>query len=124
VVAAAATIHWGSPRFWIDPDWSDAAKSRQEIAFLEAHPGPALCENLSLCYWAGKPDPVDFFNMSERIRLDPRAAEPLAQQLESRRFAVIQIDDSHEMGERIGDLLKRHYAIDHYDRWGTFLVPR
>ena len=36
-----------------------------DIGFLEVHPGPALCEDLTLCFWAGKDDPVDVFNVSE-----------------------------------------------------------
>jgi hypothetical protein len=32
-----------------------------DIAFIKAQPGPAMCEELALCYWAGKSFEVDFF---------------------------------------------------------------
>ena len=35
-------------------------------------PGPALCEMLSLCYWAGKRAEVDVFNLGQAYR-DRRA---------------------------------------------------
>ena len=41
-----------------------AREAPLDIAFLEVHPGPALCEDLTLCYWAEKSGPVDVFNLS------------------------------------------------------------
>ena len=124
-VASSASIHWGSPRFWLDPRWSEVDSSEHEIVFLRAHPGRGLCENLALCYWAGKPAEVDFFNYSERIRNDPRADETLVRLVETRSFAVAQIDDLHDVGPRFADALKRNYRLDHQaGQWGSFFVPR
>lgn len=125
VVAGSASIHWGSPRFWLDPRWSEVESTKREIEFLSAQPGPALCENLALCYWAGKPAEVDFFNMSERIRRHPESGDELLRLLDRRRFGVAQIDDPrHDLGPRFDEALQRNYGLDHRGRWGSLLVPR
>jgi hypothetical protein len=124
VIARSASIHWASPRFWLDPRWSEADSSAREIEFLAAHPGPALCENLALCYWAGKPAEVDFFNAGERIGLDPRSADALVRLLDAHRFRVAQIDGDHDLGPRVAEAITRNYTVDHTGRWGSLLVPR
>ena len=123
-LAASATIHWGSPRFWLDPRWAEVDSTAREIEFLGAHQGRALCENLALCYWAGKPAEIDFFSMSERILSNPRYEDELLRLVETRRFGVAQIDDPrHDLGPRFEDAMTRHYVLDHKGRWGSLLVP-
>ena len=125
VVAGSASIHWGSPRFWLDPRWSEVASTANEVDFIAAHPGPVLCENLALCYWAGKPAEVDFFNLGEWIQRKPRSEEELLRRVESRRFSAAQIDDpTHDLGARFDDAMQRRYVLDHKGRWGSLLVPR
>lgn len=123
VVASNATIHWGSPRFWIDPRWAEVDSSQREIEFLAAHHGRVLCENLALCYWAGKPAEVDFFSLSERTLRRPGSEDELLQLVEGHRFGVAQIDDpTHELGARFDAAMRRNYVLDHKGRWGSFLV--
>jgi hypothetical protein len=124
-VARGATIHWGSPRFWLDPRWAETESSTREIAFIAAQPGPALCENLALCYWAGKPAEVDFFNVGERIRLDPTSADALVRLLDGGHFRVAQIDDlRHDLGASVDQALTRNLTLDHKGRWGSLLLAR
>ena len=49
-----------------------------DIAFLEIGRGPALCEMLSLCYWAGKRAEVDVFNVGEQFLTGARSDDGLA----------------------------------------------
>ena len=124
-VALMANLRWGSPRYWLDPRWSEAASAAVDIKFLEQHPGPALCENLVFCYWAGKPVDVDVFNMQERIRREPSRADELVRLVESRYFSAMQLDrPGRDLGARFRDALERHYRVDHAEQWGAFLVPR
>ena len=125
VVGLTAQIHWGSPRYWLDPRWSEAASAARDVEFLEAHTGPALCEDLALCYWAGKAAEVDFFNMQERIRREPSRADELVRLVESRYFSAAQLDrPGRDLGPRFRDALERNYRVDHDEQWGVFLVPR
>lgn len=125
VVAGRATYYWGSPRFWLDPRWAEVESTAREVEFIAAHPGPVLCENLALCYWAGKPAEVDFFNLSERILREPGAGDELLRRLDSGGFALAQIDDpTHDLGARFDAAIARTFVLDHKGRWGSLLVPR
>jgi hypothetical protein len=125
VVAMSATIHWASPRFWLDPRWFEATTAAREIEFVKQHSGPALCEDLSLCYWAGKPGEVDFFNLQQRARREPWRTDALARSIESRRFGVAELDaPGRDLGPRVNDALQRNYRIDHESQWGVFWVPK
>jgi hypothetical protein len=124
VVAGSASIHWGSPRFWLDPRWAEVESTAREVEFISSRPGPALCENLALCYWAGKPPEVDFFSMSQRFREDPQSAGALVRLLDEQRFRVAQLDRLHDLGSRVDAAIARGYAVDHDGAAGSLLLPR
>ena len=125
VVALAANVHWLSPRFWFDPRWSETGTAGGEIDFLRGHAGPALCEDLAFCYWAGKPVAVDFFNIQQRATHEAWRVEAIARRLDAREFEVAQIDDpGRDLGPRFTEALQRNYRIDHKSQWGVFWVPK
>jgi hypothetical protein len=121
VIALSATIHWLSPRFWFDPRWSEAAAAGNEIEFVRRQPGPVLCEELSICYWAGKPVAVDFFNVQQRAKREAWRLEAIARRLESREFAAAQIE-GRDLGPRFTQALQDGYRLDHKNQWGEFWV--
>jgi hypothetical protein len=125
VIAMSATVHWLSPRFWFDPRWSEAAAATQDIEFVRLRQGPALCEDLSMCYWAGKPAEVDVFNVRQRSRREWWRIETLARRVEAREFGVAQIEDEgRSLGPRFMEALQQNYRVDHAGQWGAFWVPR
>ncbi|HWA92678.1 MAG TPA: hypothetical protein VG889_21780 [Rhizomicrobium sp.] len=108
-------------------DWpgrDDAADA--DIAFLESHDGPALCEMLSLCYWAGKPATVDVFNLGQAYATGAARDDALAARLQAREFASIEFDslDDFALTPRVKSVLLANYSVDHRDDTGVFLVPR
>jgi hypothetical protein len=55
------------------------AQFRQGVAFLQGRPGPALCEDLLLCYDAGKPPFFDAFYVNSQLKIGRlREADVLA----------------------------------------------
>jgi hypothetical protein len=62
------------------------------VEFLKAQPGPALCENLLLCYEAGKPKVFDAFNVGELVKTGNVPESTLFQMLERHEFGAIQLD--------------------------------
>jgi hypothetical protein len=55
------------------------AEFRQGVVFLESRPGPALCEDLLLCYDAGKPPFFDAFYVNSQLKIGRlREADVLA----------------------------------------------
>jgi hypothetical protein len=123
VLALSATIHWLSPRFWFDPRWSEAAAAGHEIDLMRRQHGPVLCEDLALCYWAGKPVEVDFFNLQQRAKREPWRIDALAGRLEARDFAVAQTE-GRDLGPAFTQALERNYRVDHSNQWGVFWAPR
>ncbi len=127
VIAVLAAIgpDYGSKDYWINPRAAETADAARQIAFLSAHRGPAMCEELALCFWAGKPVEVDVFNAGQQILLGRADQQPLNTEVERGRFAVIQMNiPSREISPAISASTSRNYVIDHvaFDR--VFLVPR
>lgn len=101
-----------------------AREASTDIAFLRDRPGPALCADLSLCYWAGKPDPVDVFNLSEAIRTGARGGGGIVRLLETRHFQSVALANLDDLGPRARAALLANYRIHHEDDNGLFLTPR
>ncbi len=100
-----------------------AAQSARDIAFLQSRPGPALCDQLSLCLWAGKRADVDVFNAGEAIRSGARDPAPLTQLLEKGHFSVLQLEDRDALGPQARAAIARRYRLHHADDNGFFLTP-
>ena len=118
---AFLTLHWSDNNFFFSRDF--AAQSARDIAFLQTHPGPALCSQLSLCLWAGKGAQVDVFNIGEAILSGARDPAALVRLIEARHFSVLQLDDMNALGPVVRDAIARRYRADHTDDNGRFLTP-
>ena len=107
-----------------DPATRETA-TREDIAFLESRPGPALCEFLSYCYWAGKAGEVDAFNTVETIEAGARDEADITRLLDAKAFATIQLEHT----SRFADLpafqaaLQRNYRVAAQSPNGVFWVP-
>ncbi len=122
----AADGAWLERDFWLRPMAEEQAIARNDIAFLQSHRGPALCEMLSLCYWAGKQAEVDVFNLGQAYATRARSDDDLVRLIEARRYRSAQFDslDDFALGPRVRRAFARFYRIDHTDDDGAFLVPR
>ena len=71
-----------------------AAQTRfdAEVAFLRRQPGPALCESLLRCYYAGKPYLYDPFNATRLIAMHRLDAKVLIDALSRREYGAVQLD--------------------------------
>jgi len=80
----------------------DAAASRstaqleKEFAagadFLKARPGPVLCENLLLCYAAGKPMTYDNFAVEQLVKTGTLPEQRLIRMIDFHEYPTIQLD--------------------------------
>jgi hypothetical protein len=102
-----------------------APVAQRDIAFIEAHAGPALCEQPALCYWAGKPAQIDVWGLSQALAEHTRPESSLATLLDAQRFGVIVVNARSALSgfARIRSSLARNYAKNHADPLGIFLVP-
>jgi len=117
---------WLTRDFWLHPARDDAATAAADVDFLKAHDGPALCEMLSLCYWAGKRAEVDVFNLGQAYATGARGDDALVRLVDARYFRAVEFDsmDEFALGARVKQAFARNYRVDHEDDEGVFLVPR
>jgi hypothetical protein len=101
-----------------------ARSTARDIAFLESRPGPALCDQLSLCLWAGKGADVDVFNVGEAIKAKARDPAPLMGMIADHHFASLQLIDMDGLGPDVRRAIEKNYRIHHSDDNGTFLIPK
>lgn len=59
---------------------------------IRTEPGPVACENLALCYWAGRTSEIEFFNFGQRARLEPGYDTAFVEQVTHGRIGLIQKD--------------------------------
>jgi hypothetical protein len=124
-LALVSDADWRDPDFWLHPMADDAAQARGDIAFLAAHKGPALCETLAYCYWAGKAAEIDVFNVGQQFATGARRDAQFDCMLEGHAFAAIEFDslDPFSLTPRLRTALLHAYRVDHVDDGGVFLVP-
>lgn len=118
---AFLALHFHNNNYFYTRDF--AAQSARDITFVRAQPGPALCDQLSLCQWAGKSAEVDVFNSGEAIRTGVRDPAPLARAIAQHRFGVIQLQDLDALGPQVRDSIAAHYRLHHTSDNGSFLTP-
>jgi hypothetical protein len=104
--------------------WDPPVDATPDIAFLKSRDGPALCEELSLCYWAGKRAEVDVFNLGQRYATGAESDAALVRAIDTGYFAAAQMDSLDDLTPRVKQAFQRAYRVDHEDDNGTFLVRR
>ncbi|MEI9995854.1 MAG: glycosyltransferase family 39 protein [Rhizomicrobium sp.] len=116
---------WRETAFWLHPMAQERAAAAGEIALLRAAKGPALCEMLSLCYWADKPAEVDVFNVQQAYLTGARSDTPLAAALAARRYTVVQLEalSPFPLPADVRDALFAQYRIARRDDERVFFVP-
>ena len=100
-----------------------AAQSARDIAFLRSHPGPGLCDQLSLCLWAGKKAELDVFNIGEQIKTGARRPDGVVDLIAAHHFAVVQIQELDDLPPAVRGALAKNYRFDHSDDYGAFFTP-
>ena len=97
-----------------------------DIAFIALRRGPALCEDLALCYWAGKEPVIDVFNMSEAFAAGAQSDADLVRRLQAREFSALEFYSlaPFALGPKVRATMLANYRVDHEDDNGVFLVRR
>ena len=68
------------------------AEFRQAAEFLQSRPGPALCEDLLLCFDAGKPPLFDAFYARSQVKIGRLKETDLLNTIQTGRFPTIEIE--------------------------------
>jgi hypothetical protein len=117
---------WRSIDFWTDPLREEQQAAAREIQLIRSTPGPALCETMALCYWAGKSAFVDVFNLSQAYLTGRRSDDSLAKAISGAHFGIVQFEQlsPFPLTPRIRSALLARYRLVHSDADGVFFVPR
>ncbi|BAU66949.1 hypothetical protein STA3757_43550 [Stanieria sp. NIES-3757] len=100
----------------------------EDIDFIAAHKGKAICESLALCYWAGKPFTVDLFNLGQKLGENTVPEEEFTKLIKNHDFAVIQFDNPNgttRIPESVNQQIFANYKIERVSpQSGVFLLPK
>ncbi len=92
----------------------------RDVAFLKAHPGPALCESLLECFEAGKPYQYDPFNATRLLSFHLLDARQVTDGLREARYSAVQTDSPLERNYSVQqerfDPAIRQAILDSYQR--------
>jgi hypothetical protein len=126
VITLRAPPDWRDPSFWLSPLREETALAKTDIAFLRAHPGSALCEDLTFCYWAGKTPSVDVFNLDQQFETGARDPGSFLRLIRSRYFKSVELDETtpFPFPKNVEKDFLQNYRIDHKNDDGVFFVPR
>jgi len=125
VIALRAT-DWRDKSFWLQPMRDETALAKEDIAFLHGRGGPAMCENQTFCFWAGKSATVDVFNLDQQFQTGARSAGPFLRLIRFRVFGSVELDEvtPFPFPKAVETVFLQNYRIDHQDDEGIFFVPR
>lgn len=109
--------------------------ARQAIADLESTRGPVICEDILLCYEAGKPLGYDPYYVEDQILRGRLREAPILALLDSHHFAMIQVDGlldraalAHRNDRRFSipflRALLAHYKLVLANQDDSIFVPR
>lgn len=129
--AATGTLppHWQSARS------AAVVDTARDIAFLKARPGPALCNALPLCFWAGKPATVDLWGYEQAVATGARDGRKLREAIRQHRYGVLQLAAPPDAlgappevrgaySASISRAIEADYRIARTSHNGTFWVPK
>jgi len=105
-----------------------ALEAAEVIDLLAKQPGPVACEDLSLCYWAGKGFEIDFFLVGQKLEqgfIDPHV---VTERLRAHYYAAIQTMAKDGSSGRLPQYINREIADDYEvvrtGPEGAVLAPR
>ncbi len=102
----------------------------QDVAWLRAQPGPALCESLLRCYFAGKPYEYDPFNATRLIAFHKLDDSVVVDALEQHRYGAVQLNfpwtDAFpdRFNARIASAIEQNYRPALVHDGAALYVPR
>jgi hypothetical protein len=107
-----------------------AAAGVEDTDYLRDRSGPAFCEKLAICYWAGKAFEIDHFNAHQAVLIGKLDAAVVHDKIRGRHYQVIQLShfdepqDAQLYTQAFLDLLAANYRLDRRSLNGVFFRPR
>ncbi len=130
VIPLIITGNWNAVRSLRE---TAAAERRfdEDVALLHSRSGPALCESLLRCYFAGKPYGYDPFNATRLIRFGRLDGTAIVEDIRQQKYGAVQLDepiedekDSERFNPSVLAAIQNNYvpALKHED--AVIYVPK
>ena len=91
----------------------------------------AACESLSLCFWAGAPFKLDFFNFGQKLLTHRVPLDVCRDLFDGTRFSVIEMSsppwnarENYQLPSACYRAIALHYEVVRHSINGVYLVPR
>lgn len=109
----------------------EQAQFDTETSFIARQEGPAICESILRCYFAGKEYVYDPFNSTRLVLFHKLDTSELAHKIEEHEYGAIQLHGPVETLERpnelfpdaVLDAISRSYVIGFNDAQCAIYVP-
>ena len=101
----------------------------EDLQYIRATPGPVVCRDPTLCYWAGKPLALDLNNVRSMAFARPALEDAVVGRIERCEFPLIQLGDDWNdadngpLTDRIRDAIEAHYREVRTSRYGLYWRP-
>jgi len=101
-----------------------------DIEFIRQHGArTAACEALALCFWAGAPFNLDFFNFGQKLKTARLPMTLCLQLFDGTRYSVVHLysappDPDPVLPRACSGAIAQHYRVARSSSNGSFLVPR
>jgi hypothetical protein len=101
-----------------------------DIDFIRQHGAhDAACEALALCFWAGAPFNLDFFNYGQKLKTARVQLDACSRLFDGARYTIIQLDAAPTDPDTMlppacSNEIANHYQIARNSINGTLLIPR
>ncbi len=86
------------------------AQATEDIALIAKTEGAIVCEELAMCYFAGKPIALDLFNFGQKLRTGVVSEAEWIHQIESKEFSLLYLKrDSRLLTASTYQAIEAHY---------------
>lgn len=108
---------------------SNRETAEADISFLKDQEGPVACENLALCYWAGKDFEFDHFLTGQKVKTGVISMDAATEGFSTQRYTIVQLDSirgtSFRLPREVLESLTAHYEVVHQNPInGLFYRPK
>jgi hypothetical protein len=107
-------------RTFVQEDRAERLTYQSLIATIAATPGPVACEQLTLCYWAGRRFELDFSNYGKKLTTGAVSPDALRRRFDSDYYALVQTvgppaeprgTTARLLGNQLAQDLGAHYRV-------------
>ncbi len=102
----------------------------EELQYVRSTPpGAAVCQDLALCYWAGRPFDLDINSLRTLVWAVPGLEDRVVAQIERCKFSLIELDSEWNdeadgpLTDRMGEALESRYELDRDTGYSLYWRP-